>query len=129
MKNLLTVTAVIEGATGLVLVTLPSQLATLLLGSSLDTPVALSVARVAGVAMLALGVACWLARSDGRSQAAGGLIGAMVIYNAGILTVLVYGGMGPGLSGIGLWPTVLVHAVMTVWCIRRLLDKPAQSIE
>ncbi len=101
MKNLLTVTAVIEGATGLVLVTLPSQLATLLLGSSLDTPVALSVARVAGVAMLALGVACWLARSDGRSHAAGGVIGAMVIYNAGILTVLVCGGMGRGLSGIG----------------------------
>ena len=36
MHNLLVVTAVLEGATGLVLVTLPSRLATLLLGSTLD---------------------------------------------------------------------------------------------
>ena len=61
MKNLLTLTAVIEVGTCLVLVAVPSLLATLLLGSSLDAPVALTVARVAGVAPLALGVACWRA--------------------------------------------------------------------
>ena len=122
MRNLLSVTALIETGTGLVLVALPSLLTKLLLGSSLDIPVALTVARVAGVAISALGVACWLARHDGQSRAARGLVGAMVLYNAGILTVLVYAGIGLGLSSIGLWPTVVVHAAMTVWCVTSLLQ-------
>jgi hypothetical protein len=44
----------------------------------------------------------------------------MALYNAGIFTVLVYAGLGSGLVGIGLWPTVLVHAAMTLWCVTSL---------
>ena len=91
MKNLLTVTAVIEGGTGLVMVALPSVLVKFLFGSSISTPVELIVARVAGVAILALVVACWLARHEWQSHAARGVVGAMVLYNAGIAMVLVYG--------------------------------------
>jgi hypothetical protein len=47
MHILLVVTAVLEGMTGLVLLALPSQLATLLLGASLDALAALTLARVA----------------------------------------------------------------------------------
>jgi hypothetical protein len=123
MEDLLTVSGVLEGATGLLLVTLPSRLATLLLGSSLDSPVAVTISRVAGVALLALGVACWLARHDGPSRAARGLVGAMALYNAAVFTVLVYAGTGQGLSGIGLWPTVLVHAAVTAWCVAAMLQR------
>jgi len=126
MKNLLTLTAVLEAGTGLGLVAFPSLVATLLLGSSLDDPVALTVARVAGVALLALGVACWFARHDGQSRAAKGLVGGMVLYNAAIAMVLVYAGVGQGLSSIGLWPVVLLHAVMTVWCVTRLHNRQAK---
>ena len=126
MKNLLTVEAVIEVGTGLMLVALPSLLTTFLLGSSLDTPVALSVARMFGVALLALGVACWLSRHDGQSRAARGLVGAMVLHNTAIATVLVYAGIALGLSGIGLWPVVLLHATMAFWCVMSLLNKPVQ---
>ena len=121
MNNLLTVTAVIEVGAGLALMALPSLLVTLLLGSPLDTPVASTVARVAGVALFALGVACWLSRHDGQSRAARGLVGAIVFYNAAIVTVLVYGRVGLGLSSIGLWPTIVLHSVMTVWCVSSLL--------
>jgi hypothetical protein len=120
MKNLLTVSAVIEGGTGLVLVAFPSAVAALLLGSALDAPASLTVARVAGVTLLALAVACWRARHDGQSSAARGVVGAMTLYNAGVLTVLVYAGIGLGLSGIGLWPVVLAHAAMAVWCVKIL---------
>lgn len=123
MKNLFTATAVIEAGGGFVMVALPSPPATLLLGSSLDSPVGLTVARVFGVALLALGAACWLARHDGQSRAARGLAGAMLFYNAAILTVLVYAGIGLGLSGIGFWPVVLVHAAMAVWCVTSLLKR------
>ncbi len=47
MKNLLTLTAVLEAGTGIALLAVPSLVSTLLLGSSLDAPVALTVARVA----------------------------------------------------------------------------------
>jgi hypothetical protein len=129
VKNLLTLEAVIEVGAGLGMVVLPSLLVTLLLGSSLDTPVALTVARVAGVALLALGIACWLGRHDGQSRAARGLLGAMVVYNAGVFMVLAYAGIALGLSGIGLWPVVVVHAAMTVWCVMGLLNEPARIIE
>jgi hypothetical protein len=129
MKNLLTLEAVFEVGVGLAMVVLPSSLATLLLGSPLDTPGALTFARVAGVALLALGIACWLARHDGQSRAARGLLGAMVVYNAGVFMVLAYAGIALGLSGIGLWPVVVVHAAMTVWCVMGLLNKPARIIE
>ena len=76
MKNLLTLTAVIEIGAGLALVVWPLLTVTLLLGSSLDTPAALTVGRVAAAALLALGVACMLARHDGQSRAATGLVGA-----------------------------------------------------
>ncbi len=118
MHTLLAVTAVLEGATGLALVALPSRLATLLVGASLDAPAASTVARVAGVALVALALACWLARHDGRSRAARGLVAAMALYHTGVATVLAYAGIGLALSGPGLWPTVLFHAAMTVWCLK-----------
>ena len=122
MKNLLSTTAVLEFGTGLLLVATPSVLATLLLGAQLDTDVGLTVARVGGVALLAIGTACWLARLDGHSRVARGLAGAMVIYNAGTVAILLHAGLALRLSGIGLWPVVVVHLAMTAWCITSLLS-------
>ncbi len=122
MKNLLTVTAVIEVGVGFVLVVIPSPAFKLLLGSSLNSPVALTFARWAAVVMLTLGVGCWLMRRDSESGVAKGLVSAMLFYNAGVAAVLVYAGIGLGLSGKALWPFVLLHAVMTGWCIIRLLN-------
>jgi hypothetical protein len=48
MKNPFPLTAALQFGTGFLLVTLPSLVATLLLGSSLDTPAALTLVRVAG---------------------------------------------------------------------------------
>jgi hypothetical protein len=47
----------------------------------------------------------------------------MALYNAAVFTVLVYAGTGQGLSGIGLWPTVLVHAAVTAWCVAAMLQR------
>ena len=70
MKKLLTITAIIEAATGLGLLAAPAVLARLLLGGMIDTPAALTVARVGGSALLAISVACWLSRENCRALVA-----------------------------------------------------------
>ena len=62
MKTLHAVTAVIELGAGLALLCCPSATGVLLVGAPLEGPASLTVARVGGAGLLALGVACWLAR-------------------------------------------------------------------
>lgn len=125
MKTLETVTSVIELGAGLALLSLPSATAALLVGAPLESPAALSVARVGGAGLLALGVACWLARYDPQSLAARGLVAAMLLYNIAAVAVLAFAGIGFELHSVALWPTVALHAAMTVWCMTSLLRKSA----
>lgn len=69
MKTLHTVTAVIELGAGLALLCFPSGTVALLLGAPPASPATWTEARVGGAALLALGVACWLARGDTQSRA------------------------------------------------------------
>src|SRR5438128_10894006 len=125
MKRLLKLTAVIEMATGLGLMTVPSVVVRLLLGSPLDTSAAVMLARVAGAALLALGVACWLARDDTQSRATRGLVVAMLMYNLVATAVLAFAGIGLGLHGVVLWPAVVLHAAMGAWCVACLRHNPS----
>jgi hypothetical protein len=114
-------TAVIEVGAGLALLCIPSTAVQILLGAPFEAPEALAVARVGGAALLALGVACWLARGDTKSRAARGLIAAMVIYNVGVALVLGIAGIRPIPAGVVLWPAaVVLHAAMAIWCIMSL---------
>jgi uncharacterized protein YndB with AHSA1/START domain len=120
VKSLLTITAILEAATGLSLLAAPSAVALLLLGASLETPAAQAVARIAGAALLALGVACWFARHDPGGGAARGIIAGMLLYNCGVVMVLFHGAMvgsGEALRGVGLWPAAGLHSALGVWCI------------
>ena len=127
MKRLLTLTAIIEVPTGLALLCGPSATVALLLGSGLGTSAAVTLARVAGTALLALGVACWLAQHDAQSCAARGLVSAMVLYNLGTVLILGAAGIRSQPVGVALWPAVILHSAMTVWCITSLLREPAQA--
>lgn len=123
MKPLLTATAVIEFGAGLALLCIPAGAATLLFGAPLDSPTALSAARIGGLGLLTLGAACWLARNDGRSPAAQGLVKAMVVYNVGAAAVFAHAGVGLGLHGVLLWPAAALHGAMTAWCLLRLAGR------
>jgi len=102
----------------------PNVLADLLLGTTLDGPAALTVARIAGAGLFALGVACWLGRTDVSSVAGQGLTRAMALYNLAAVLVLGYAGLQFHAVGILLWPAVIVHAVMAIWCLLTLIRKP-----
>jgi len=107
MKRVLAFAAVAEAATGLLLLLLPSVVGQLLLGTEL-TGVAENLARVAGIALMALSVACW----------PGTPLIAMLGYSAAVTLYLGYIGIVGPSSGILLWPAVVVHVILTVLLTR-----------
>src|SRR3954451_17124222 len=112
MKKLLIITAIIEAATGVSLLAAPAVLVQLLLGRTLDSSVALTVARVGGTALLAISVACWRSRENGRA-----LVPAILLYNIVVVGVLVHAAFAFTLSGVGLWPTIALHLAFAFWCV------------
>ena len=115
MIRALDVAAFGEIATGLALLVSPSLVGELLLGEAL-TGVAIPTARVAGIALIALGVACW------RNS---GILG-MLTYSAAVAFYLAYVGLVGGFTGVLLWPAVGLHAVFSavLWYIRARTSAP-----
>lgn len=107
MKNALTFAAVAEAATGLALLIAPSLVVQLLLGEQL-TGVAIPVARVAGIVLIGLGIACW----------PGPPLAGMLTYSALITLYLAYLGFADGLTGVLLWPLVALHLILTALLTR-----------
>lgn len=114
-KALLVVSAASETVVGAALVAAPSAPVSILLGTALDAG-GVVVARVAGAALVALGAACWLTRNEGRGGAGRGVVAAMMVYDVGAAAILLHAGLAVGLAGIGLWPAVVLHLGLAVWC-------------
>jgi hypothetical protein len=110
MKTVLIFAAVGEAATGLALLIVPSLVGHLLLGEEL-TGVAIPVARVAGLALIALGITCW----------PGPPLVGMLTYCALVTLYLAYLGLIGGLIGVLLWPAVALHVVLSILLGRALL--------
>ena len=111
MKKVLLLAAVSEAATGLALLVVPSLVGRLLLGQEL-AGVAIPLARVLGIALMALGVACLPG-----CTALGGMLTYSVLAT-GYLAWLAFGGewVGPLL-----WPAVVAHAILTLLLARAWL--------
>lgn len=119
-RMLFLATALIEAGAGLSLLGLPAIAIRFLLGVQPPSPEALVVSRVCGAGLLAIGVACWLARDDRGSRAQQGLLTAVIVYNVGACAVLVWAGAVLSMAGLALWPGVGLHAGMTIWCVMSL---------
>jgi hypothetical protein len=102
MKRVLILAAVGEAATGVALLIVPSLVGRLLFGEEL-TGVAIPVARVTGIALIALGLACW----------PGPPLVGMLTYSAVVALYLAYVGFAGGLTGMLLWPAVVLHVILT----------------
>lgn len=120
-KPLLTVSAVMELGAGAALAVAPSVTVSILFGTQFDSPTGLAVARLLGAALIAVGIACWLAHDDEGSRAARGVVVAMTVYNVAAAAVLASAGMTAGANGRLVWIAVIVHVAMTVWCVAYLL--------
>ena len=113
MKILLILTGVAEAATGVALLAAPALVGRLLLGADL-VGVSAVVARVAGIALLALGVGCW----PGPASL------GMLTYSTLATVYLAHLALGGEWIGPFLWPAVVLHAVITILLGRAWLMNP-----
>src|ERR1700752_4380757 len=111
LKKLLDVAAVIEAATGLALMIHPPLLPQLLLGEVVSGA-GMALGRVAGFALLSLGLACWPDRESPRSNTPA--LRALLTYNLLATLYLAYLGLGGQSVGSLLWPAVAMHALLTL---------------
>ncbi|MGB0133765.1 hypothetical protein [Dokdonella sp.] len=121
IKALLAAIAVVEFATGAGLVFVPSVIVEILLGHSLESEVALVVARIAGLALIAMGLVCWFEKTTTRGGSPDSLLTGLLVYNIGVPVLLVHGYLAHGIEGVASWPAVAFHLVLAAWlaaCLR-----------
>jgi apolipoprotein N-acyltransferase len=133
VKAFFITTAALEAGAGVAMVLFPLQAVSLLLGPDAAGPGAIPIEKVAGCALVALALLCWLARNDAQSAAARGIVWGMTIYNLGVIAVLCNFALTPvaqtqvQLQSVSmlLWPAVVLHAFMSTWCGLCLAKKPS----
>ena len=109
--KILAFAAVVEVGTSLALMIDPAIVVRLLLGAEVSGAGAV-LGRCFGVALLALGLACWPSRH--RAERGSPAFPAMLIYNVLISAYLGYLGAVGHLGGLLLWPGVALHAVVAL---------------
>jgi hypothetical protein len=106
MKNLLILAAIGEGVTGLVLVVYPPIVTRLLFGADV-TDAGIVMSRIAGMALIGLGVACWTGRNASPINTTA--VRAILTYSLLVAIYLVYLGVVGRMAGVLLWPAVAAH--------------------
>jgi hypothetical protein len=116
-RTLIVATALLEIGSGLVTLLRPEWAIRLLFGVIDASPVALATGRFYGVAILALGVACWCIRAETASPAVRAVLCGMLTYNVGACSVLPMIALTYALSGVLLWPAAVLHGALALWCV------------
>lgn len=116
MKKVLTLAAFAEAMTGFALLLVPSFVGWALFGEELSGVGILS-ARVTGIALIALSIACW----------PGPPVAGMLIYSAAVALYFAYVGFAGGLTGILLWPAVVLHLILVALLARASMKIAATS--
>src|SRR5271165_2511617 len=117
LKKVLILAALAEDVTGLALLLVPSFVGRLLFGEEL-AGTGMLAGRVTGIAVIALGVACW----------PGPPVAGMLIYSAAVALYFAYVGFAGGLTGILLWPAAVLHLVLAVLLARASMRNSATEI-
>lgn len=124
LKRILGIAAVVEAATGLALIVDPKLVVELLLGVYAPWT-SLSIGRVAGVALLALGISCW--PEGGPARTSGAAWRGMLTYNLLVAAYLAYLSAIGGIGGVMLWPAVALHALMAAALLWKRADAMASG--
>ena len=107
MSKILRLAALAEAGTGVILLAYPPIVVRLLFDAEIIAAGVL-MSRLAGIALVGLGVACW----------PGPPLAGMVTYGVVVTLYLAYVGLAGGVTGILLWPAVVLHVILTGFLIR-----------
>jgi hypothetical protein len=117
MKIIPALAAGAEAATGIMLLAFPSFVLELLFGTEAGSVGASGMSdvasRVAGMALIGLGVACWPSDASAPQQLRG-----MLTYGALATLYLAYVGIRGETVGSLLWPAVIAHALLVILLLR-----------
>jgi hypothetical protein len=114
LGKILAFASIVEAATGLALLVDPRTVVGLLVGP--NAPVEeIPMGRLPGIAILALGLACW--PDGGHARRGSPAFRGMLFYNVMIALFLVYLFKIGHLGGVLLWPGVALHAVVALLLI------------
>jgi hypothetical protein len=123
IRTLVKISGSIEVATGLALLAAPDLVARMLLGAELSSS-GIAVARVAGLGLLSLGIACWPGGEYTSPQATR----ALFVYNLLAGLYLGYLRVGGGFTGYLLWPACVFHVLMAPLFARPAFASVRQGI-
>jgi len=108
-QRIIAVASAAEAATGLGLIAVPWLVVGLLMGVEPEG-VAIVISRVAGIALIALAIACWpepAAKGSARPYM------AMLVYNALVALLLTMVGTNDETVGVLLWPVAILHFALS----------------
>jgi len=111
LARLLGLGGVLETVAGLGLIVDPAGGASALLGSSMEGP-GIVIGRIGGGGLLALGIACWLARKTPEAPASVGVAWAYLAYNVVTCITLAWASVtlvGDSLPAVG---AAVLHGVV-----------------
>src|SRR5262249_19185041 len=97
----------------------------LLLGSREAAEETLLVSRVAGAALLVIGIASWWARDNRRTSAQLGLLRGILFYDVAAAALLGFAAAALHMVGVALWPAVVLHGALAAWCVVEYLSSKA----
>ena len=113
MNTLLVIASLAEAATGVVLLAYPPIVIRLLFGAEI-AGAGVVMSRIAGISLIALGMACWPDGAPNRP------LTGMLSYSALAALYLAYLGFSHEWTGILLWPAIVVHTGLSAILVRTL---------
>lgn len=103
--------------TGLALFIVPAVVGKLLLGEEL-IGVSIPIARIFGISLIALGVACWPNSTASKGMLTYSLLASIYLLSVALEREFV---------GEFLWPAIVLHVILTILFLWLALLKPESS--
>lgn len=122
MNTVLALAAAAEAGTGIALFAYPPIVFRLLFGADLGGA-GILMGRVAGLALIGLGVACW-PNASARQPLYG-----MVTYGTLVMLYLVYLGVRGEAVGLLLWPAAVVHAIIAMMLVGTVCRESPRGVD